>query len=81
MGTPTPKRADVKAGLLRKARMSQEWAWVFWETPWESQKWPWISQWSGASIEAISRVSWGSETSDGASPCESKRQAKGVPGW
>ena len=29
MGTPTPKGADVEAELLRKARGSQEWPWVF----------------------------------------------------
>ena len=32
-----------------------------------SQEWP--------------RVSRGGEASDGASPCESRGQARGVPGW
>ena len=28
MGTPTSKGADVEAGFLKKARVSQEWPWV-----------------------------------------------------
>ena len=43
MKTPTSKGAGVEAGLLRKARLSQEW--------------PWVSQWGGASIGASLRVS------------------------
>ena len=43
--------------------------------------WPWVSRWGGASIRASPRVSWGDEASDGASPCESRRQVRGIPGW
>ena len=57
----------MEAGLPRKARMSQEW--------------PWVSWWGRASVGASSRVSRGDEASDEASPCESKGQARGVPGW
>ena len=67
MGTPTSKGASVEAGLPRKARMSQEWPWVF--------------RWGGARVEASPRVSRGGEASDGASPCKSRRQPRGVPGW
>ena len=35
----------------------------------------------GASVGASSRVSQGGEASDGASPCESRGQPRGVPGW
>ena len=81
METPTPKRASVEAGLPRMARVSQEWPWVSREWPWMSWKWPWVSRWGGASIGVSPRVSRVGEASDGASPCESKGQAKGVPGW
>ena len=40
-----------------------------------------MSRWGGASVGASPRVSRGREASDGASPCESKRQPKGVLGW
>ena len=36
MGTPIPKGANVKVGLPRKARVSQEWPWVSRETLWVS---------------------------------------------
>ena len=42
---------------------------------------PWVFQWSGTSVRASLRVFWGGEASDGASPCESRGQARGVPGW
>ena len=74
MGTPTPKGASVEAELPRKGWMSQEW-------PWVSQEWLWVSRWSGASVEASSRVSWGGEANDGASPCESRGQPREVAGW
>ena len=67
MGTPTPKGAGVEAVLPRMARVSQEW--------------PWVSRWGEASVGASSRVSWGGEASNGASPCESRGQARGVLGW
>ena len=67
MGTSTSKGAGVGAGLPRKARVSREW--------------PWMTQWGGASDGALPRVSRGGEASDGASPCESSRQPRGVPGW
>ena len=66
METPTSKGAGVKAGLSRMARVSQEW--------------PWVSRWGGVSVEASPRVSRGGEASDGASPCESWDQSRGVPG-
>ena len=72
--TLIPKGAGVEAELLRKARVSQEWPWMTWETPW-------VSRWDGASVEASPRMSQGGEASDGASPCESRGQPKGVPGW
>ena len=65
----------------KKARVSQEWPWVSREWPWMTRKWPWVSRWGRASIEASGRVSRGGEASDGASPCESRGQARGVPGW
>ena len=37
--------------------------------------------WCGASVGTLPRMSWGGEASDGASPCESKEQPRGVPGW
>ena len=40
-----------------------------------------MSRWGGASFEASQRVSRGGEASDGASPYESRGQARGVPGW
>ena len=40
-----------------------------------------MSRWGGARIGASPRVSQGGEASDGASPCESRGQARGVPGW
>ena len=46
-----------------------------------TQEWPWLSQWDGASVGASPRVSWGGEASDEASPCESRGQTRGVPGW
>ena len=88
MGTPTPKRAGVEVVLPRMARVSQEWPWVSGETPWVFRKWPWmtrewpwVSQWDGASVGASPKVSRGGEDSDGASPYESRGQARGVPGW
>ena len=54
--------------------MSREW-------PWMTREWPWVSRWGGACVEASPRVSQGGEVSDGASPCESRGQARGVPGW
>ena len=38
-------------------------------------------RWDGASFVASLRVSRGGEASDGASPCKSRGQSKGVPGW
>ena len=67
MGIPTPKRAGVEAVLPRMARVSQER--------------PWVSRWGGASVGASLRVSQGGEASDRASQCESRGQARGVPGW
>ena len=68
MRTPTPNGAGVEVGLLRKARVSQEW--------------PSVSRWDGASVAASSKVSQGhGKASDGASPCESRGQARGVLGW
>ena len=32
-----------QAGLLKKARVSQVWPWVFRKTPWVFQKWPWLT--------------------------------------
>ena len=46
-----------------------------------TQKWPWVVQWGGASVEASPRLSIGGEASNGASPCELRGQARGVPGW
>ena len=66
-GTSPPKRVGVEAVLLRMARMFQEW--------------PWVSWWGGASVGASLRMPHGGEASDGASPCQSKGQAKGVLGW
>ena len=40
-----------------------------------------MSQWSGASVAASPRVFRGGEASDGASPSESRGQARGEPGW
>ena len=40
-----------------------------------------MSRWGGASVGASPRVPRGGEASDGASPCESREQARGVPGW
>ena len=37
--------------------------------------------WDEASVGASPRVSWSGEASDGASPCESKRQPRGVSEW
>ena len=45
-----------------------------------TQEWPWVSRWGGASVGASPRVSRGGETSDEASPCESRRQTRGVAG-
>ena len=81
MGFPTPKETGVNIGLPKKARVSKEWPWVSRETPWMSRKWPWVSRWYKASVVASPRVSHGGEASDGASPYESKRQSRGVPGW
>ena len=81
MGTPTPKGASVKAVQPMMARVSQEWPWVSRETPWVSREWPWVSWWGGANVGASPRVSRGGEVSDGASPCESRGQAKVVSGW
>ena len=88
MGTPTPKGAGVEAVLPRMARVSREWPWVFRETPWVfrewpwmTQEWPWVSRWGGARVETSPRVSRGGEASDGASPCESRGQTRGVAGW
>ena len=67
MRTSTSKGAGVEAELPKKARVSQEWSWVFW--------------WDGASVGASLKVLWGGEASDGALPCESRGQVKGVPGW
>ena len=67
MGTPTPNGVGVEAKLPRMARVFREW--------------PWVSRWSGAIVEASPRVSEGGEASDGASSCESRGQARGVPGW
>ena len=74
MGTPTPKGAGVEAGLLWKARVAQVW-------PWMSRETLWVSRWGDASVRASSRVSRDGEATDGASPCESRGQARGVPGW
>ena len=41
METPTPKGPGVEAGLLKKARVCQEW--------------PWVSRWGGASVKALPR--------------------------
>ena len=81
MGTSTPKGAGVEAVLPRMARVSQERPWVSRETPWVFREWPWVSRWDGASVGASPKVSWGGEASDGASPCESRGQTRGVPGW
>ena len=88
MGTSTPKGAGVEAVLPRMARVSQEWPWVSRETPCVFRKWPWMTEerpwmswWGEASVGASLRVSRGGEASDGASPCESKGQTRGVPGW
>ena len=43
MGTPTSKGAGIEAGLPRMARVSQEWPWVSWKTPWVSREWPWMT--------------------------------------
>ena len=67
MGTSTPKGAGVEAGF-------QEW-------PWVTREWLWMSRWGGASVGAFLRVSRGGETNDGASPCESRGQPRGVLGW
>ena len=64
MGTPTPKGAGMEARLPRKARVSQEWPWVF--------------QWGGVSVGALPRDSRGGEASDGVSLCDSKEQPKRV---
>ena len=40
-----------------------------------------MSRLDGASVGASRRVSQGGEASDGASPCESRGQARVVPGW
>ena len=74
IGTPTAKGASVEAGLPRKARVSQKW-------PWMSREWPWMSRWDGTSVEASPKVSRGGEASDGASPCESRGQARVVSRW
>ena len=88
METSTSKGAGVEVELSKKARVSQRWPWmsqeipwVSQETPWVSWKWPWVFRWGGASVEASPRVSWGSEASDEASPCESRGQPRGVLGW
>ena len=56
----------MEAGLPKMARVSQ--------------KWPWMSRWSGASVEALLRVSQGGEASDEASSCESRGQSREVLG-
>ena len=40
-----------------------------------------MSRWDGASIVASPRVFRGDEASDGASPCESRGQSRGVMEW
>ena len=40
-----------------------------------------MSEWGGASVKTLPRVSWGGEASNGASPFESKEQPKGILGW
>ena len=40
-----------------------------------------VSRWSGASVGVSPRVSRGGEASGVASPCESRRQRRGVPRW
>ena len=40
-----------------------------------------MSRWDGASVGPSPRVSRSSEANDGASPCESRGQARGVLGW
>ena len=69
----------------RKAKVSQKWPWMSQETPsewpWMTWKWPWMSRWDGASVGASPKVFQGGEASDGASPYESRWQARGVPGW
>ena len=74
MRTPTSKGASVEAGLAKMARVSQDW-------PWMSQEIPWVFRWGGANVGASLRVFRGGEASDGASLCESRGQARGVPGW
>ena len=78
----------MEAGLPRKDRVSQEWPWVSREVPWVSREWPWMtrewpwmSRWGGASVGTLPRVFQDGGASDGASPCESRGQAKGVAGW
>ena len=85
---PTLKLVGVEAVLPRMARVSREtpwvsreWPWMTREWPWMTREWPWVSRWGGASVGASSRVSWGGEANDGASPCESREQTRGVPGW
>ena len=46
-----------------------------------TQEWPWVFRWDGASVGASPRVSRDGEASDGASPCESRGQTRGVPEW
>ena len=46
-----------------------------------TQEWPWVSRWGEANVGASSRVSRRDEASDGALPCESRGQTRGVLGW
>ena len=58
----------MKAGLPKKAKVSQEW--------------PWMSWWDGANVGASPRVSRGGKASNGISPCESREhRARRVLGW
>ena len=59
METFTSKGASVEVGLPTKAKVSQEWPWVFhgtpwmsWKWPWMTREWPWLSRWYGASVGA-----------------------------
>ena len=80
METPTPNGAGMEARLPKMARVSQEWPWMSCETPWVFREWPWVFRRGRASVRASPRVSRGDKASDGALPCESKDQPRGVPG-
>ena len=81
MGTPTPMGAGVEARLPRKAMGVLEDTMGILGVAMDDPEVAMGVSVDGASVEALPRVSRGGEASNGASPCESRGKARGVPGW